>query len=133
MEWYWGHASVGNYSLVWFYYINLQKKATPSIYLSLNGQILVSACATSGKVTPLGSNITTPVQSTETITGWSITFEDALHRSYAFEVENVLQSQGGQGPYTRWIGRAVGGLVGGSNSTGPAICEHMSNPAVLGS
>lgn len=129
-HWYWGHASVGEYSLVFFYHFDLSLKVTSSVYLSKNGKPIITNCADGTiNVTPQGHGTSTPTEAGDDVVGWKIEIKDSVHGEFLFNIENTVLSGGPV--YSRWVGRTTGGRVGETKSTGPAIVEWMTNPALV--
>ncbi|PLB38631.1 uncharacterized protein BDW47DRAFT_117112 [Aspergillus candidus] len=116
-QWYWGHARVGPYSLVWYYYVDAKHRVSKSFQLARDGKAVVATCGDrSGTVTPLGGG-GVPVADPAGITGWVVSVMDERGREYRFEVRNEHVAQDrdlmGAAHDIRWIGRVEGGLVGG--------------------
>jgi len=56
VTWYWGHARVGPYSIVWFDVFDRNGVASVSAYVSKNDTIMVASCKPESiKVRPLGN------------------------------------------------------------------------------
>ncbi|KAF7549275.1 hypothetical protein G7Z17_g6489 [Cylindrodendrum hubeiense] len=128
-QWYWGHSNVGNYSLVFFYHLDLSLKVTSSVYLAENGKPIISGCSVV-EVAPLGPGTSVPLKRGTEVEGWSIKIDDPLRGKFAFTVENTVTTSTQNQVYTRWIGRTTGGRDGGTNSTGAGIIEWMNNPTL---
>ncbi|KAJ5370508.1 uncharacterized protein N7496_006600 [Penicillium cataractarum] len=129
-SWYWGHASVGQMSLVWFYFLGQDMQTYTSGYLSEGGRIL--ALGDNVVVRPNGPNTSYPPLIGGSVpTSFSIHIKDKNGEKYRFEasgnVTSTLDMGGTQNAngYTRWIGRVIGGLDGGRNFSGPAAWEWM--------
>ncbi|RSL40141.1 hypothetical protein CEP51_016731 [Fusarium floridanum] len=129
-QWYWGHTSVGNYSLVFFYHLDESQNVTSSAFLAENGKPLATGFSNT-KVTPQGPNVSVPVKARADIESWIIEVEDLKRRKYVFTLENKVASATDAEVYQRWVGITTGGQVGGLNSTGPAIVELMHNPELV--
>jgi hypothetical protein len=114
--WYWGHARVGPYSLVWFDAINWEDTETFSAYISRDGEIVSASCEeTSVRVRPYGNDTgdtfppTTTSNYPEGITAnftlpagegiLSLTFPNGLM---------VIEA----GSYNRWISHKITARIG---------------------
>ncbi|KAL3481711.1 hypothetical protein BJX99DRAFT_253238 [Aspergillus californicus] len=128
-HWYWGHATVGCYSRVFFYHLDLSQKVTTSVYLAHNGEVVVSGCSTVGVIPQGRPGLVILVGADDDVDSWAIKINDPVHGKFAFTVENVVKTTMPR-PYIRWVGRAIGGRVRGVNSTGSAITELMRNPFI---
>ncbi|PKY01998.1 hypothetical protein P168DRAFT_328989 [Aspergillus campestris IBT 28561] len=129
-QWYWGHARVGPYSLVWYYHIDAKHHVSRSFQLAQDGKAVVAACGDrSGTVTPLGGGGGgVPVADPAGITGWVVSVVDERGREYRFEVRNdhVAQDQDlmGAAHDIRWIGRVEGGGLHGPPGRPPTSSER---------
>ncbi|KAF5385702.1 hypothetical protein D9757_003548 [Collybiopsis confluens] len=112
-SWYWGHARVGPYSVVWFDAIASNGTEYASGYVARDGQILGIACGTDkAKVRPIGNTTYPPHTESNTPDGFQIEFdlgEDVgVFEATAKAEALALQSQ--TGVYSRWTGGISGGL-----------------------
>ncbi|KAL3434763.1 hypothetical protein BDV09DRAFT_195463 [Aspergillus tetrazonus] len=123
--WYWGHARMGPYSLVWLDSLTPSKDEHASGYVAYHGQILHAEC-NKMKVRPTGSNVYFPPQG-----------DDSLPKGFIIEVDlggelGVLKAELAsklatltKPGYGRWIG-TVNGIVGGLSY------EGVSGPSKVG-
>jgi len=118
-SWYWGHARLGEYSIVWFDFVGTDGVEGVSAYVSQNGQIVAATC--SGlQVRPIGGDDTYPPM---TQTG----LPDGFTISVTIPGQGTLDAQALNGDIilstpgesTRWIGQICGTLAGQQlNGTG---------------
>ncbi|KAI0083469.1 hypothetical protein BDY19DRAFT_660322 [Irpex rosettiformis] len=85
--WYWGHANVGPYSVVWFIYTGLDGKEGSSGYIAHNGQIMSLACG-STQVRPTGKGVEFPPTPADRspVTGFSISIDVGSQGKFQFVV-----------------------------------------------
>ncbi|KAL2823236.1 hypothetical protein BDW59DRAFT_163400 [Aspergillus cavernicola] len=124
-QWYWGHSSVGIYSLVFFYHLDEELNVTSSGYLARNGEPIISGFS-NVEVTPQGPGTSVPLVNGATIEGWEVRINDTQHGEFLFNIENTVLTSRDR-IYSRYIGRTTGGPVGGGNQTGVAVVELMKN------
>ncbi|EEU33822.1 uncharacterized protein NECHADRAFT_89104 [Fusarium vanettenii 77-13-4] len=109
-SWYWGHARLGDYSIVWFDTLDTHETEYVSAYVSKAGKVLTHQC--SGlKVRPTGDNSTyPPVVSTGSPSGYSIEIALPKGEKLLVHMNNlVLATSIGQ-VYERFIGNVSGTL-----------------------
>ncbi|ETS74715.1 hypothetical protein PFICI_13199 [Pestalotiopsis fici W106-1] len=129
-QWYWGHSSIGNYSLVYFYHIDAELSVTASAYLSENGEPIIASCASSViEVAPQGANVTVPLALGTDVERWLISISDPIRGDFNFTVENMVMAAD-QEIYTRWVTKTTGGCIGCDSQTGTGIIEWMNNPTL---
>jgi hypothetical protein len=138
-SWYWGHATVGPYTLVFYDLISgVTGTRFSSAYLAENGVLLFatqntpfSASSAFSLVLPYGNNTQFPPPNEFNATlplGFSVTFVDTNGDEYSFltKSENVaLDENLVIGRYNRWVGTATGGKVGGTAGTGVSTTEWL--------
>jgi hypothetical protein len=137
-SWYWGHGRVGPYSLVWFSAISPSNVTYVSGYVTTTKPshkdkscVVTSSCDLSNfTIRPTGANSTYPPR----ISGGE---PQGYHMEFAVEDGNTLmvdltrtltlQSSGGGGVYTRWIGSLRGNIKGtGQAWTGTGLWEQFA-------
>lgn len=129
-NWYWGHARVGSYSVVWFDFLDSEGGESVSGYLydSTTKSIVAASC--SGlTVRPTGENDTYPPTDMYALPGgFHVEFDLGGEGSAVFEVDvtNDIETidLGTQG-YTRWIGACTGGVRGEVVEQGIGLWEWM--------
>ncbi|KAI0340663.1 hypothetical protein BDW22DRAFT_1360088 [Trametopsis cervina] len=110
-SWYWGHASLGPYSVVWFEHINLDGTEGTSGYLAENSTILSSSCA-GVTVRPTGKGaVHPPTPATPLPSGFSVSLEVPGRGSFELSAKNINVIAQQDGVYTRWLGKLSGGFV----------------------
>ncbi|RDW56349.1 hypothetical protein BP6252_14174 [Coleophoma cylindrospora] len=125
-SWYWGHANLGPYSIVWFDAIDSTGTEHHSGYVAKDG-VFSGGCGDAAVVVrPWGENSTyPPLVTTGIMQGLELTFD--LGQAGEF-VANVTTGSAvsTSDTYVRTIGTVVGGLVG-SNETfeGAALFEEF--------
>lgn len=71
-SWYWGHAHIGNYGIVWYDVLNNAGVENVSAYASLNGEVVAATCVSkSAIVRPIGTSYP-PSPNGEWPTGFTI-------------------------------------------------------------
>ncbi|KAH7355361.1 hypothetical protein BKA65DRAFT_524914 [Rhexocercosporidium sp. MPI-PUGE-AT-0058] len=114
-NWYWGHARVGPYSLVWFDFLDPEGNESSSGYLyNSTTQSIVAASCSSLKARPTGQNSTYPPTNMHAMPeGFHIEFDIEGGAVFEIDVTNDIETLdlGVQG-YTRWIGACTGGVRG---------------------
>lgn len=128
-SWYWGHARLGNYSLVWF--DTLSETATEyfSGYVALDGEVLLSSCD-EGVVTvrPWGANSTyPPTVSSGMMEGVEVVFElEGGERLVANVTRGTTVMDYLDSVYIRALGSVTGGLEGGEELVGRGVFEQFA-------
>ncbi|KIK69531.1 hypothetical protein GYMLUDRAFT_33904 [Collybiopsis luxurians FD-317 M1] len=112
-SWYWGHARVGPYSLVWFDTIIPNGTEYASGYISQDGQIIGVACGTDKvSVRPVG-NTTYPPHVGSNPQGFEIKVDLGEEDRGVFEAVVTAETfvlQRETGLYSRWTGGISGGF-----------------------
>lgn len=136
-SWYWGHATLGPFSLVWFDLISsVTGTRYSSTYLVKHGKVLLAGQATPysassdfGIVVPYGNGTTYPPANSQQPAGFLINFIGNDGRIWSFLTQNVAvaldTSEGGLDGYTRWCGIVTGGEVGGEVASGSGVWEWL--------
>lgn len=132
--WYWGHATVGPFSFVWFDIISrVTNTRFSSTYLVKNGCILVASQQTPFEasnnftiVIPFGNGTDFPPTSQSNLPSSFLIeiVDDTLRWSFLANAVDTT-SNSDRGFYTRWIGTISGGEVGGSQYHGSGVWEWM--------
>ncbi|EXK80216.1 hypothetical protein FOQG_15230 [Fusarium oxysporum f. sp. raphani 54005] len=124
-QWYWGHGRSGDLSVVWFDHLNVAGQESTSAYIAKDNKIIHAACS-GVSVRPFGKGVGYPTISPHEldIEGYYIHIDAGPGGKYAFTAKatSVLGLDLG---YGRWAGTLDGGLVGGRNSSGPAMWDQM--------
>lgn len=111
-SWYWGHATVGPYHVVWFDTIGSDGDEHVSAYVAHEAALVQAACEPgSVRVWPLGSPYP-PKLGASTPTAYALEFEVAPDEKWEFNVsvDTILVEDE---IYLRYMGRVVGGPVNG--------------------
>ncbi|KAJ5263196.1 hypothetical protein N7478_010801 [Penicillium angulare] len=136
-SWYWGHAELESYSIIWFSAIASNNKTYISSYVSQNGIVLVSSCDSDSKasVRPYSTTSATgtgtdtggryPPMAGDVPDGFLIelsTGEEVLK----FNVSVLAEVAGDGRYYMRWTGNMSGSLGGRDlGSNGVALFEQF--------
>lgn len=128
-SWYWGHAHLGAYSLVWFNTIDLDGTEYFSGYVAEDGAVLLAGCA-GGAVTarPWGANDTYPPTATSGIMqGVEVTFDlgDGTTLSANVTTGTIVMDYENS-VYIRALGSVTGGIDGGEVYEGRAMFEQFA-------
>lgn len=114
-SWYWGHARVGPYSVVWFDGIATNGKEYTSAYAARNGRIITASCESGIQVRPSGGDSTYPPRASAGLPeGFQMKIDLAEEGALEVKVSNslVILDERATSGYTRWIGTAAGSLNG---------------------
>lgn len=125
--WYWGHAHLGPYSVVWFDAVDAAGVEHFSGYVAKDGRVLLASCAVnSTTVRPWGANSQYPPKiGTGVMEGLEVRFD--LGRGETF-VANVTTKAVAVnlGPYVRTTGTVTGGVLGcGKTYEGATLFEEF--------
>ncbi|RAK85133.1 hypothetical protein BO79DRAFT_156688 [Aspergillus costaricaensis CBS 115574] len=116
-SWYWGHARMGPYSLVWLDALDPAYNEYASGYVAYQGQILVAECDNM-KVRPIGENATFPPTSESLLPdGFKITVDVPELGLLEAQLTPNLATLTKPG-YGRWIGSVNGSVNGVTYDTG---------------
>lgn len=126
-QWYWGHARLGPYSLVWFDALDLAGTEYVSGYVSSDGQALLSSCASNAVVArPWGANDTyPPTITTGLMQGMEVRFDLGNGEMLIANVTTGTVVSAATG-YARTLGSVQGGIVGEELYTGRALFEQFA-------
>lgn len=131
-SWYWGHAHLGDYSLVWFSVLTPTGANPVSTYVSKDHKILTASCnAGSITVRPTGANDEYPPSAGNPPPGGytiSTVIEDEGRKvlNASVDVSAVVASTGPTGLYYRMIGSIKGSIEHGPELTGVALFEQFA-------
>lgn len=119
-SWYWGHGRVGDYSIVWFDFIGMDKKNYISSYVAKAGEILAASCTAGAiKVRPTGANNAYPPHTlTGVAGGFHIVADLGDLGTLDVNVTTANLIFNGLGLYNRMAGSVVASLNGGELITG---------------
>lgn len=124
--WYWGHGRVGPYSLVWFDGMTPDGKEYFASLITEQGEIVSQSCEpNSVEVRPWGENAEfPPVRGATAPSGYSLRY--ALGEGSAFVANFTREvSQTETDFYKRMIGSFSGGIEGGEQYEGRALCDQF--------
>lgn len=129
-SWYWGHAHLGPYSLVFFSTIDLDGAEYVSGFVAADGDVEIASCA-DGVVTlrPWGANDTYPPTATSGIMqGLEAVFDLGDGSELAANVtRGTIVMDYSNSVYIRALGTVTGGIVGGETYTdGRAMFEQFA-------
>ncbi|KAL3482478.1 hypothetical protein BJX99DRAFT_266076 [Aspergillus californicus] len=117
-SWYWGHANLGPYSIVWFDAIDSAGEEHHSGYVSRDGVFSGGCSDVSAVVRPWGGNSTyPPLVSTGVMQGLGVVFDLGVRGVFVANV-TTGRSMFDTDTYVRTIGTVVGGMVGWNESFG---------------
>lgn len=126
-QWYWGHAHVGPYSIVWFDALDLAGQEYVSGYVARGGEVLAASCSPLAVVVrPWGANSTyPPTMTTGPMEGLEIKFDLGGGKTLLANVttDTILYEDPG---YARTIGTVEGGIDGEDSYTGRALFEEFA-------
>lgn len=128
-SWYWGHAHLGDYSLVWFNTLDLEGVEYFSGYVALDGTVLLASCADDAVTArPWGANDTYPPTATSGIMqGMEITFDLGDGSTLIANVTTgTIVMDYSDSVYIRALGAVTGGLDGGDSLEGRAMFEQFA-------
>ncbi|KAJ7318403.1 hypothetical protein DFH08DRAFT_892483 [Mycena albidolilacea] len=133
-SWYWGHARLGPYSLVWFDYLDLAGAEHVSVYLARDNKIVGASCALGSVVVrPAGNTTYPPTLGTPRPEGYRVSVElDGAETSGAGKVELELTATvtaplvGANPAYARSMGTVTGVISGGADSEAAGKLEGVA-------
>lgn len=128
-SWYWGHARLGPYSVVWFDTRGRDGKEYFSGYVVRDGEVLEASCAEKAVlVRPWGANsVYPPTVDSGTPEGMAMTFALEAGKLLTVNVTTGLVVDDITF-YQRYIGSARGGLEGGKLYAGKGFWEEFKFP-----
>ena len=125
-SWYWGHAKLGDYSIVYFDTLDRSGKEGVSAYVAKDDKIIVSQC--SGLVVrPFGPGVKYPPKITDPEpAGFYLTMDTPQGQINATitAAHTILGQE--PGPYYRWTGEIKGTIAGGDELCGVASFEQFA-------
>jgi hypothetical protein len=128
--WYWGHAQVGPYSIVWFDVFDQAGVEYQSGYVARDGKILRASCAPGSVVArPWGLNSEFPPKiSTPAVQGMEVQFDLGHGRTFWANVTTTVPAVAptGGGVYFRSLGTVTGGISGKGCDKGSPTYEGVS-------
>jgi hypothetical protein len=130
LSWYWGHASLGPYSVVWFDALDSEGTEYFSTYVARDGQVLAINCENgTAIVRPWGGEDTYPPPAgSETPNGFIITFADVEGQEFTINV-TTFATPVPNPLYNRFIGTAEGSFHG-ENETFVGVASYEQFKAV---
>ncbi|CVK98772.1 uncharacterized protein FMAN_08448 [Fusarium mangiferae] len=120
--WYWGHATFGDYNIVFFDMLDKNNVEKVGGYVLKDGKVVGNTCTTGLRVRPVGTpypptlGSTNPTQMTLNMTLDDGTELDALLTVKKTQIDIEL--------YSRWIG-SIDGTVGDYAASGSALWEQF--------
>ncbi|KZL82643.1 hypothetical protein CI238_04141 [Colletotrichum incanum] len=124
--WYWGHARLGPYSLVWFDTLTKDGKEHFSSWITKDGNVFSQSCQSKSVVVrPWGvNNDYPPFPKLAAPSGYTIRYDlDGKGTFVAnFTTENIQLSTN---TYKRMTGPIVGGVQGSEQYEGQSLCEQF--------
>lgn len=125
-SWYWGHGRLGPYSLVWFDTVTLDGKEHFSSWVTKEDKIVSQNCTPGSIVVrPWGANSEFPPPTgADAPSGYTVRYDMGMEGVLLakFTQEAVVQNADF---YKRMIGSISGGIVGGEQYKGRALCEQF--------
>ncbi|KZT50781.1 hypothetical protein CALCODRAFT_521771 [Calocera cornea HHB12733] len=121
--WYWGHARVGPYSIVWSDVLDIAaSKEFQSGYVAKHGEIISDSC---GNITvrPTGQNSTWPPIPGQQPSGFHIVYDMGGNGVLDVNITNSETISYEPLAYSRWVGSTVGGIQGQDMYKGVALYE----------
>jgi hypothetical protein len=132
--WYWGHATVGPFTFVWFDIISaLTGTRYSSTYLAQSGHLRLVSQATPFSssnnftiVVPYGNGTVFPPSGTANLPSAFLIDIVGTDSRWSFSANAVnVATNSVRGFYTRWIGTVTGGEVGGHVYEGSGVWEWI--------
>ncbi|TLD08112.1 hypothetical protein PspLS_12127 [Pyricularia sp. CBS 133598] len=124
--WYWGHARLGPYSLVWFDTLSTNGKEYFSSWITKDGQVVTQSCQQNSVVVrPWGENsLYPPTLNLPAPSGLTMRYDlgsqGAFVANFTREITSVPLPN-----YKRFTGSIVGGFEGGEQYEGHALGEQF--------
>ena len=123
-SWYWGHAHIGAYSVVWFDTLDQKGTNRVSAYVAENGKIVEAQCS-GVSARPFGKGTEYPPKATDSMpAGLNVLFELPQGQLNVTVQTNQVVIEG-SGVYYRWAGAAMA-MVNGKQETGIAQFEQFA-------
>ncbi|KAJ3551129.1 hypothetical protein NM688_g4909 [Phlebia brevispora] len=125
-SWYWGHARVGPYSIVWFTVIAPDGSEYVSNYAAKGGEVVTASCG-GLTVRPTGANATYPPTPTSPAPeGFHIEQDIEGEGTLVVDVQNIRLITYVPDTAYRWFGNVTGGFGNGTQWTGAALYEAFA-------
>ncbi|EJU01399.1 hypothetical protein DACRYDRAFT_53127 [Dacryopinax primogenitus] len=124
-SWYWGHARLGPYSVVWFDVVDINGVEHQTGYVASNGTAIADSCGAT-PVRPTGANSAYPPIPGLLPTGFHIVYDMGSAGVMELNVTNYQAVVNYPGLHTRWVGSVVGGIQGQTTYTGVGLYEEMA-------
>jgi hypothetical protein len=126
-SWYWGHARIGPYSLVWFDFLDPNGTESVSLYLAKNNRIIASSCEL-GSITvrPWGGDDTYPPTTGNGLpAGFGIEVDLGCGKRATFNVTISEVGLAFPSTYAKFIGGVEAVVDGKSYKDGTALFEQF--------
>lgn len=125
--WYWGHARVGPYTVVWFDYVTPEGKEGGSTYISRNGTILSATCDAGLKVRPSApaDSIYPPTPDTPPPDEFTFSLPVPGRSNMNLKTVNASLAISRPGVFVRWVSKVVGEFDG-EELEGVAMYEQFT-------
>lgn len=127
-SWYWGHANLGPYSVVWFDALAYADKEYFSAYVAKNSRILTSSCGKKAVTARPwgGEDRYPPPHNSKSPKGYEVVFADVEGKEFRVNVTTADVTIPYRSVYDRYIGTAKGGFAGETKKwTGVAEYEQF--------
>lgn len=124
-SWYWGHARLGPYSIVWFDALDIAGKEHYSSYVAKDGQIVDGSCAKGAvKARPWGGEDKYPPPHNKKVPkGFEVVFPNVEGKEFRVNVTTAEVVLPAKSFYDRFIGVVEGGFAGESE-TWSGVAEY---------
>lgn len=124
--WYWGHGRVGPYSIVWFDTLTNDGLEHFSSWITKDGEIFVQSCEQDSIVVrPWGENSEYPPPRGSGVPGgYSLRYDLGADGIFVANFTSEALNFGSP-VYGRYVGSIVGGMEGGEQFEGKALCEQF--------
>ena len=126
--WYFGHARLGPYSIIWLDGLTTAGEEKTTAYVAKDGKILLGTCQPGSlKVRPWGKNSEyPPVPTTGVPEGLTVDFDlGAEGKLHANVTTKVVVIPSDNFIYGRYVGPITGGIVGGEQYTSNTMWEQF--------
>jgi len=122
--WYWGHARVGPYAIVWFDTLSTEGVEYQSGYVAFNGSAFAESCGTMS-VRPTGQNSTYPPIPGAQPSGFHIIYDMGAKGVLDVNITTYETVENSAPVYSRWVGSSYGGIRGQEIYEGVGLYEWM--------
>ncbi|KAF2271732.1 uncharacterized protein EI97DRAFT_462531 [Westerdykella ornata] len=120
-DWYWGHARLGAYSIVWLHSANHDGKTYSNAYIyHIGSKASRVTCGNKEKSQPNPTFIA--LENFKDYTDIRFAFPESLPFKMRVEKTKILDAYG---PFSRWSGKVSTDLVGGTRLEGSALFEEI--------